>query len=702
MTPSVDHIALEEHEKFSGFLRGILETAGLASLHDINWYRIVLSAELVIPRALLLVSVGGAYLALDDSDFGRNFLGCHGIQSKEKLLYNIQENFLAICDPVIGLCIRPCLYRLIGVHLYSLQHDAGDSLRWTLPIQDSIDCLMREFITANRLWVRHRYAISDHVESHRRQLQHLVAQPIKMMAALPELCVDRYKNSILPILLEHIVASKDDMAQEYMTAVILESFPISFHLETVVALLDSISHYVLTVDIKLLVSVVIDRILVRPESTKQEQQSSGDVFDALWERIAVLLTKRVETAQAEEAILLCTPLLHSALGMKPFNATRVDVILEFIHVSVNQASAYVEKDRITLAVRKIVDLVLESIVSVQDLFALAHLFSFLSDVDAGFGASLGLSLVGKLVEMHYKAVDQEEQSRLLDVFRIIIQGKGQLGGDCDPVEMIENVKIQTFVADSLFNNILAGQSAQVSTMFINVLLDEESMLSASVMLPMAVSSMAYPGSVTRPILQAWKKLVCSSKTTIPLVNQVIYEEQPDTVRGDLSYFLRDSSFKVLAATWCRLIEAWKTEDGASDFVYESIVEVLVMFEEDVTDHRIQVDILRLVISALRAARAVISKTDMGVLIGKLHGYGKRLLKTDERLLILFELIELGVVLGGQLDATYMCETYASLLRLMPIDIADTSVLSLKVRATQALLGYMKVTEPITVCYHGVK
>lgn len=696
---------MEEHEKFSGFLLGVLQNKRLAALQEINWYRIVLSAELVIPRLFLLTSVGAAYLSLPEALFGRCIQGCRGMSTKEQLLANVQKNFLAVCDPVMGICMRPSLYRLLGRHLHTGSVAEEDGSHWHLSIQASIDCLMQEFVIANRLWVRHRYAISDRVEPDRRQMQHLVAQSIRMMAALPGLCVDRYRSAILRVLLEHIVASRDEMAQEYLTFVILEAFPIGFHVETIVDLLDAISRYLLTVDIKLLVSTVIDRILVRPkdgeEEAAEEPNGHGKVFDELWEKISGLLLLRVETSQAEETILLCTPLLHYALEMRPLKPARVDAILKFIHISINQASAYVEEARISLTVRRIVDLVLELIADVKYIFDLPHLFMLLTDVEAANGASLGLSLVGKLGEIKYQTGEDAEHARLLEIATVIIREKG--GGhifkeEDNYEEMVESVKILKFLGETLFAGVLAGHLDQSMRQFANVILADGNILAASVLLPIATEVLLCSLdniALIKETLHRWRRFAATT-APVHLISQAMVEERPEDVRTDLGYFVRDAPFKALVMTWRRLMEAGASTAAASDLVYESIVEIVTIFEEDVTDHRAQMDILLLVVEALGGVGRVIARPDMNVLLGKMHGYSKRLLRTEERTRMLFELLELSVMLGDQAERRLVGEVYASLSRLISAEISDATVLAHQVRMNRALVKYMMATEPITV------
>lgn len=737
--PPIGQNVLEECKIFSNFLLCFIRGEGEGErkrtfhLSKVNWYRVAQSAELALPRCYLLLCVSRAYLSLEDGEFSRLFLNLPGIETKEALIDDLRLSCLAIGDSIKGLALRDailCEYQMFLDPKKDEKHDYSSTIMSnSSSLEKNIDVLLEEFSIVNRLWVRLRFNAGESQEIIRRQLEQIVAHPIKILATLKGLTREVYSELVLSLLLKHVIGCRDNLAQEFLTEVILEAFPVSFNLFTIEKLLDAVSQFNMTVDIRRLVNSIINHILHSQKgNTELEGGGGGDnvefggnspsLFDGLWERVSYLLNNRVETLRVEEVIILCTSLLHHALNMKPFKAERVERILNFIYKSTEQQETTSitiggggggSEGQESLAVSKIIDIVLEFIPRGDLLFAIPSLFKLLSNLNSIMAASCGLCLIGRLVKDQVLLL--EEWIPIFNkIVLISIQGEGEGGGKDDGVadekvelnDCIDRVRILENVSQNVFNSVLpqSGPERMIKDGYfiINNIIESGNLLAALIFTPKAVNSWLLTkagNDKIRTTLQNLKRL-SNQKKVQPTISWAQFEASRLEDKSSLSMFLYDSVSLVLVLSWGRCIEVWKDSMADSieleNLIYEAIVECILILEEEVTDHHSQCDILSAIIRYIGEAKEQhIQKNDLSVLVEKLYLNTKRLIKIEERKTILFALLRLAVKLGNRLDIKIVLKISEALLRIIPFKPEHNSSLTLIVSFNRLLVDYMLVS-----------
>lgn len=671
---------LEEGDRFASLFVEFLETDRSKAC----WYKIIKSAELAFPRAYLLLTLGAVYLRMDEATFQRHFHCCERIKTREALIEDMRVSCLSVGEPVKGLALHASLLRQLEGFLYREEEEG-----WCLGQQATKDLLLNEFIATNRLWVRMRFVYGDGYEMLRHQVGDIVAYPVKLMSQIPGLQLESYKEDLLPVLLQHLIGCRDSMVQEALTEVILSSFSVQFHLETAVLLLDAVSQYNMTIDIRRIIGAIISKILYT-----REEDECMDVYDVLWEKIEGLLLQRIETSRTDEAVLLCTPLLNHALGMRPFASDRVEKILQFICLCARQASAYPDQStNVPLLIGKAIDIVLEFAPNARSLFEFPSLIDLLNESKS---SSCALSFLGRLTKDNLRIEGEYEIKVLSEVLL-------QITTMDTPDDLVNNVNVLEYAADSVYNGILiiddTNKLVANGKVILSQAYDTERVLAMLIFTLKAINSWLVSGcnmDVIRSTLKDFRKLT-SGKQVIPAISRPQFDKSPIECQRQLSFYTYDSVPLHLVQLWGRCLEMWRVKDVASDdLVYDVLVEMLVIFEEDVTDHHPQCQVLTIIATQLEASASKLKKNDVSVLVSKLHSYGRRLIKLEERRRMLLQILQLCSKLGGQVDVDVVisiAETMKGLLPTLNVETIDDLV-----EFCKHLIAFLTVTEPQPVIF----
>lgn len=212
--------------------------------HLADLYELVQYAGNIIPRMYLMITVGTAYMSIDDAPV-------------KELMKDMMDMSRGVQHPVRSLFLR-----------YYLSGQARDYLPTTDSegpegnLGDSINFILTNFVEMNKLWVRLQHQGHSREREQRirerRELQLLVGSNIVRLSQLVDL--ETYKSSILGPLLEQVVQCRDVLAQEYLLEVITQVFPDEFHLHTLDQFLAAVSRLNPHVNVKAIVIGLMDRL----------------------------------------------------------------------------------------------------------------------------------------------------------------------------------------------------------------------------------------------------------------------------------------------------------------------------------------------------------------------------------------------------------------------------------------------------------
>lgn len=226
--------------------------------HLADLYELVQYAGNIIPRLYLMITVGTAYMAIEDAPV-------------KELMKDMMDMSRGVQHPIRGLFLR---YYLSGQARDYLPTTEGDGPEGNL--SDSINFVLTNFVEMNKLWVRLQHQGHSREREQRirerKELQLLVGSNIVRLSQLVDL--ETYKTGILGPLLEQVVQCRDVLAQEYLLEVITQVFPDEFHLHTLDQFLGAVSRLNPHVNVKAIVIGLMDRL-----SEYAERDGSGDNKD---------------------------------------------------------------------------------------------------------------------------------------------------------------------------------------------------------------------------------------------------------------------------------------------------------------------------------------------------------------------------------------------------------------------------------------
>ncbi|XP_042420145.1 vacuolar protein sorting-associated protein 35B-like [Zingiber officinale] len=237
--------AFDELRKVEMFFR---EEISRGNISVMELYELVQHAGNILPRLYLLCTVGSVY-----------------IKSKEApakdVLKDLVEMCLGIQHSVHGLFLRSYLCQISRDKLPDIGSEyEGDAET----VNDAIEFVLQNFTEMNKLWVRMQHQgltrEKDKREKERSQLRDLIGKNLHILSQIEGVDLDVYKETVLPRVLEQVVNCKDDVAQHYLMDCIIQVFPDEYHLQTLETLLSAFPQLQPSVDIKTVLSQLMDRL----------------------------------------------------------------------------------------------------------------------------------------------------------------------------------------------------------------------------------------------------------------------------------------------------------------------------------------------------------------------------------------------------------------------------------------------------------
>ncbi|XP_059437555.1 vacuolar protein sorting-associated protein 35A [Corylus avellana] len=236
--------AFDELRKLEMFFKE--ETRRGCSIIDL--YELVQHAGNILPRLYLLCTVGSVY-----------------IKSKEAPAKDVLKDLVEMCrgiqHPVRGLFLRSYLAQVSRDKLPDIGSEyEGDADT----VMDAVEFVLQNFTEMNKLWVRMQHQgparEKEKREKERNELRDLVGKNLHVLGQVEGIDLDLYKDTVLPRVLEQVVNCKDEIAQFYLMDCIIQVFPDEYHLQTLDVLLSACPQLQPSVDIKTVLSQLMERL----------------------------------------------------------------------------------------------------------------------------------------------------------------------------------------------------------------------------------------------------------------------------------------------------------------------------------------------------------------------------------------------------------------------------------------------------------
>lgn len=262
-----------------GVLSNYLKEAHKAGRHHLaDLYELVQYAGNIVPRLYLMITVGSAYMSMADAP-------------TKEIMRDMMEMSRGVQHPIRGLFLR---YYLSGETKNDLPTGSEDGRQGNL--QDSISFTLTNFIEMNKLWVRLQHQGHSRErqmrELERTELKSLVGTNLVRLSQLEGIDLKTYSEVILPAVLEQVIQCRDVLAQEYLLEVVTQVYPDDYHLRTLDQLLSAIAKLNPHVNVKQIVIQLIDRLAnfaareAENDSPEERARKEEDAAKTLAKKVA--------------------------------------------------------------------------------------------------------------------------------------------------------------------------------------------------------------------------------------------------------------------------------------------------------------------------------------------------------------------------------------------------------------------------------
>ncbi|KAL4613614.1 vacuolar protein sorting-associated protein 35 [Arapaima gigas] len=392
-------------------------------------YELVQYAGNIIPRLYLLITVGVVYV--------RSFP-----QSRKDILKDLVEMCRGVQHPLRGLFLRNYLLQCTR----NILPDDGEQLEEeaTGDINDSIDFVLLNFAEMNKLWVRmqHQGHSRDREkrEKERQELRILVGTNLVRLSQLEGVNVDKYKQVVLPGVLEQVVNCRDSLAQEYLMECIIQVFPDEFHLQTLNPFLRSCAELHQNVNVKNIIIALIDRLaLFAHREDGPGIPADIKLFDIFSQQVATVIQSR-QDMPSEDVVSLQVSLINLAMKCYPDRVDYVDKVLESTVEIFNKLNLehIATSSAVSKELTRLLKIPVDTYNNILTVLQLKHFPPLFEYFDYESRKSMSCYVLSNTLDYGTEIVAQEQVDAILNLVSTLIQDQpDQPAEDPDPEDFAE-------------------------------------------------------------------------------------------------------------------------------------------------------------------------------------------------------------------------------------------------------------------------
>eukprot|EP01064_Diplonema_japonicum_P018104 TRINITY_DN267_c3_g1_i1.p1 TRINITY_DN267_c3_g1~~TRINITY_DN267_c3_g1_i1.p1 ORF type:complete len:819 (+),score=298.31 TRINITY_DN267_c3_g1_i1:47-2458(+) len=285
-------------------------------------YEIVQHAGNIVPRLYLLITVGSVY-----------------IKSKEAPAKDILKDLVEMCKgvqhPTRGLFLRHYLSTLTKNKLPDVDNEYEGEESGS--VTDSVEFVLQNFKEMVWLWVRmeSKQIVTDATRraKEREAVRLLVGFNLTRLGNLDGIDLETYKTTVMPRVTEVIANSKDIIAQQYLSEIMIQVFPDEFHLATLEELLQTVCTELMTdVNLQTILTSLMDRLGRYSLQTKEagvkrpkwERNALAHMFDEFQKVTNDLVEQRPGTMDHQKFVSTKLSLLKLVLQAYPDRSDRIN------------------------------------------------------------------------------------------------------------------------------------------------------------------------------------------------------------------------------------------------------------------------------------------------------------------------------------------------------------------------------------------
>ncbi|KAL9395116.1 hypothetical protein Peur_014401 [Populus x canadensis] len=571
----------------------------------VDLYELVQHAGNILPRLYLLCTVGSVY-----------------IKSKEAPAKDALKDLVEMCrgvqNPIRGLFLRSYLAQVSRDKLPNLgsEYEGGEDTA-----MDAVEFVLQNFTEMNKLWVRMQHQgpvrIREKLEKERNELRDLVGKNLHVLSQIEGVNLEVFRDTVLPRVLEQIVNCKDELAQYYLMDCIIQVFPDEYHLQTLETLLGACPQLQPTVDIKTVLSRLMERLSNYAASSPDvlPEFLQVEAFAKLSSAIGKVIEAQVDMPIVG-AVTLYVSLLTFTLHVHPERLDYVDQVLGAC-VKLLFGKPKLKEGRATKQIVALLSAPLEKyndIVTALTLSNYPHVMDCLHDET---NKVMAMVIIQSIMKNNTCISTADEIEVLFELLKGLIKGlDGTAADELDEEDFNEEQNSVARLIHMLYNDDSEEMLKIICTVRKHI------MAGGPTRLPFTVPPLIFSA------LRLVRKLQAQD-------GNVVGEEEPATPKK--IFQLLNETIEALSSVpspELALRLYLQCAQAANDcdlepVAYEFFTQAFILYEEEVVDSKAQVTAMHLIIGALQRMN-VLGVENRDTLTHKATGYSAKLLKRPDQ------------------------------------------------------------------------
>ncbi|KAJ3705531.1 hypothetical protein LUZ61_009236 [Rhynchospora tenuis] len=594
--------AFDELRKLEMFFREET-TRGNCSVVDL--YELVQHAGNVLPRLYLLCTVGSVY-----------------IKSKEApakdVLKDLVEMSRGIQHPLRGLFLRSYLSQISRDKLPDIGSEyEGDADS----VNDAIEFVLQNFIEMNKLWVRMQHQgpqrDKEKREKERSELRDLVGKNLHVLSQIEGVDLEMYKETVLPRILEQVVNCKDELAQFYLMDCIIQVFPDEYHLQTLETLLSAFPQLQPGVDIKTVLSQLMDRLSNYAASSPEvlPEFLQVEAFAKFSSAIGKVIEAQPDMP-AVSAITLYVSLLTFTLRVHP---DRLDYVDQVLGACVKKLSGK-EKLQDSRATKQIVALLsapLEKYSNIVTALELSNYPKVMDHLDNSTTKVMAVVIIQSIMKNTTCVSTSDKVEALFELIKGLIKDMdGTQDDDVDEEDFKEEQNSVARLIHMLYNE------DQEEMLKIICTVQKHILRGGPKRLPFTVPPLVFSALKLVRRLQGQDGDVVGED--VPTTPKKIFQILNQTIEALYLVPCPELSLRL----YLQCAEAANDCD-LEPVAYEFFTQAFILYEEEIADSKAQVTAIHLIIGTLQRMN-IFGVENRDTLTHKATGYSAKLLKKPDQ------------------------------------------------------------------------
>ncbi|KAK0603900.1 hypothetical protein LWI29_009906 [Acer saccharum] len=570
----------------------------------IDLYELVQHAGNILPRLYLLCTVGSVY-----------------IKSKEAPAKDVLKDLVEMCrgiqHPVRGLFLRSYLSQVSRDKLPDIGSEyEGDADT----VNEAVEFVLQNFTEMNKLWVRMQHQgparEKDKREKERSELRDLVGKNLHVLSQIEGVDLDMYKETVLPRVLEQVVNCKDEIAQYYLMDCIIQVFPDEYHLQTLEILLDAFPQLQPSVDIKTVLSRLMERLSNYAASSAEvlPEFLQVEAFAKLNNAIGKVIEAQVDMP-VFGAVTLYSSLLTFILHVHP---ERLDYADQVLGACVKKLSSEgrIEDSKATKQIVALLSAPLEKYNDIVTVLKLSNYPRMMEYLDNETNKVMATVIIQSIMKNNTQVSTADKVESLFELIKGLIKDlDGTLHDEIDEDDFKEEQNSVARLIQMLHNDDPEEMFKVICTVRKHILTGGPKRLPFTIP-PLVFSSLKLVRQLQGPDENPFGEESTTPKKIFQHLNQTI-----ETLYGV-------PSPELALRLYLQCAEAANDCD-LEPVAYEFFTQAYILYEEEISDSRAQVTAIHLIIGTLQRMH-VFGVENRDTLTHKATGYSAKLLKKPDQ------------------------------------------------------------------------